>query len=361
MTQQILVGQGMPELIASTNAEGQTVIAVVANGYDISEPRLSTCGRFEVSPAAHGLTDEQAATLESLNRLLGEITQAAYREVTSRVKAAINVQGSRMADLFFGKPEDREPLRRAAASYILAELREQARVPGEPQQETSGSDTKAQPAGDVVVTWDERRARILAVTRQDADGQILSVIAEAPAQADRYLLTMEGDVEPVLEGPFASDELRLARARERRAESDDDGVYRLDVSAGAIVEVEAFTGAEIEEDELSASILLDLVNGYGGIRRLKIDGGLEHFTFQWGSDEVVVSPEWGAELARKVRSDLVIVDSMTSEIVLTRQAAMATLSIHDWYAQTKAKGIDLRYEDWAAQTVSTMPVFAKEN
>jgi hypothetical protein len=36
--------------------------------------------------------------------------------------------------------------------------------------------------GDVVVTWDEARTRILAVTRQDDEHRILSVIAEAPAQ-----------------------------------------------------------------------------------------------------------------------------------------------------------------------------------
>ena len=36
--------------------------------------------------------------------------------------------------------------------------------------------------GDVVVTWDEAKTRIVAVTRQDAEGRVLSVIAEAPAQ-----------------------------------------------------------------------------------------------------------------------------------------------------------------------------------
>ncbi|MFA9439448.1 hypothetical protein ACDA63_07405 [Uliginosibacterium sp. sgz301328] len=35
--------------------------------------------------------------------------------------------------------------------------------------------------GEVVVTWDQGRTRIIAVTRQDDEGKILSVIAEAPA------------------------------------------------------------------------------------------------------------------------------------------------------------------------------------
>jgi hypothetical protein len=35
----------------------------------------------------------------------------------------------------------------------------------------------------VVVTWDEAHTRIVAVTRQDCDGQIVKVIAEAPASS----------------------------------------------------------------------------------------------------------------------------------------------------------------------------------
>lgn len=41
--------------------------------------------------------------------------------------------------------------------------------------------TAPQPQGDVVVTWDHDRTRILAVTRQNDDHQIVEVIAEAPA------------------------------------------------------------------------------------------------------------------------------------------------------------------------------------
>lgn len=36
------------------------------------------------------------------------------------------------------------------------------------------------PEGDVVVTWDESQTRILAVTRQDDEGRVLSVLAAAP-------------------------------------------------------------------------------------------------------------------------------------------------------------------------------------
>lgn len=46
------------------------------------------------------------------------------------------------------------------------------------------AEAKPAPAeGDVVVTWDQDRTRILAVTRQDDEGRIISVIAKAPAPA----------------------------------------------------------------------------------------------------------------------------------------------------------------------------------
>lgn len=38
---------------------------------------------------------------------------------------------------------------------------------------------QAQPDGEIVVTWDESQTKIIAVTRQDEDGKVLSVIAEA--------------------------------------------------------------------------------------------------------------------------------------------------------------------------------------
>jgi len=52
--------------------------------------------------------------------------------------------------------------------------------------EPSQAAPQADKAGDVVVTWNESRTRIMAVTRQDEDGRVLKVIAEAPPvpQAD---------------------------------------------------------------------------------------------------------------------------------------------------------------------------------
>jgi len=74
---------------------------------------------------------------------------------------------------------------------------------------------------------------------------------------DLWLLIVEGDVEPRLEGPFLNDGLRLDRARELRDKSEDDGLYRLDINYPSprtvpdVIKpcVESFSGAELEMDE----------------------------------------------------------------------------------------------------------------
>lgn len=321
----------MPPLIRSKNAEGKTVIAIVAKGFEISEPRLSTCGRISVSPADYGLSDAQADELDRLNRLLEQTTEAMYDTAIAQVARALDVKTRRMANLFFAEPESREPMRQQLASYILAEQRNRKQ-----QSDDSSPDPQHAAAGEIVVTWDERRTRILAVTRQDPEGHILSVIAQAPSGNDQYLLIMEGDVEPVLQGPFRTDEERLARAQAQRAKSDEDGVYRIDVSAGASIDVTAFTGAEIEDDELTGSLINDLIHGNGGICRLKIAGGIDEFMFQWCGDEIIVSQQMASKLARAVGSDLVIVDSMTCETLMTRKRAEETQAKEDWPVHAKA-------------------------
>lgn len=71
--------------------------------------------------------------------------------------------------------------------------------------------------------------------------------------ADRYLLWTEGDVDPSLHGPYHSDEARVEAARRfRDGPAKEDGLYRLDVTCGAKVLVNAFTGEELESSQVTA-------------------------------------------------------------------------------------------------------------
>lgn len=67
----------------------------------------------------------------------------------------------------------------------------------------------------------------------------------------RYLIVVEDDVEPFLEGPFESDEARVLKATEHRQETQDDGLYRLDIHApeGVEIEVASFMNCELLDSE----------------------------------------------------------------------------------------------------------------
>lgn len=82
------------------------------------------------------------------------------------------------------------------------------------------------------------------------DDWVVAELAEprdGPNPMDLYLVVVEGDVDPSIEGPFPDDEARLATARRLREQSED-GVYRLDVTTGAKVAVDCFSGGEIDGD-----------------------------------------------------------------------------------------------------------------
>jgi hypothetical protein len=51
------------ELIQTTDIEGALVWAYVINDMEITNPYLSECGRFDVTPDYYGLTVEQANRL----------------------------------------------------------------------------------------------------------------------------------------------------------------------------------------------------------------------------------------------------------------------------------------------------------
>ena len=63
----------------------------------------------------------------------------------------------------------------------------------------------------------------------------------------RWLVVVDGDVEPRLEGPFKSDRLRVVAAREHRRNDREErnGLYRLDVSATGTPRISSFVSREL--------------------------------------------------------------------------------------------------------------------
>jgi hypothetical protein len=74
-----------------------------------------------------------------------------------------------------------------------------------------------------------------------------SKLLDGQPVSELYLLQIHGDVEPQVLGPFDSYEMRLAAAREIRAEQPDcpDGLYMVN----GFATVEAFSGGEMEIEE----------------------------------------------------------------------------------------------------------------
>lgn len=64
----------------------------------------------------------------------------------------------------------------------------------------------------------------------------------------RYLVVVEDDVEPSLEGPFRSERKRVSAAREHRAKDVEkkDGLFRLDISTSGSPLIFHFVAWELD-------------------------------------------------------------------------------------------------------------------
>ena len=106
--------------------------------------------------------------------------------------------------------------------------------------------------------WCHECAAVLPATAAEEaaeDGrQILREVRDTsgprPATKPAYhLLSIHGDVEPELH-EYATEAERLEAAQDyRRAHGDEDGLFRVDVTADGRVAVDPFSGAELEADE----------------------------------------------------------------------------------------------------------------
>jgi hypothetical protein len=102
-------------------------------------------------------------------------------------------------------------------------------------------------------------------TALQIDVSVADMALYATRVRSRHLLVLWGDVELEIQGPYASEEERVAAASEIRADSDDDGVHWLDLveldgvimphggdwSGGAFAGDEADNEADNEADDAS--------------------------------------------------------------------------------------------------------------
>lgn len=118
--------------------------------------------------------------------VLGAVPQPSAEAVRDAARMEAFEEAANTATGFLvGDPLAGIPLRNPMTHEIAAAIRALKSAPPQPAEQ-------ADECGDVVVTWDEDRTRILAVTRQDEDGRVLKIIALVPPgppaeQPDEYM------------------------------------------------------------------------------------------------------------------------------------------------------------------------------
>ena len=89
----------------------------------------------------------------------------------------------------------------------------------------------------------------VAIDHMERDAGAQSERGPRPPEWRLHLLSIMGDVEPALSGPYQDEDERLDAARDyRRAHGPEDGLYRLDVDVNSgNVRVDGFSGSELAD------------------------------------------------------------------------------------------------------------------
>ena len=162
---------------------------------------------------------------------------------------ASNLSWERVDRLLSLRPDDTFGLIRGRVDSLHAALRMLSYQPAGPVDPSSQSDDEILRRVRVLRDTAERHGD--AVTMCQCD-EVLERAGDVQQQlaplGGLWLLVIEGDVEPSVDGPYRTEEARTNAARVHRSTfGDGDGLYRLDV--GDVASVSNFTGDELEPDD----------------------------------------------------------------------------------------------------------------
>jgi hypothetical protein len=192
----------------------------------------------------------------------------------------------------------------------------------------------------------------------DADQETISSLADqsykpsyvfnGESDTDHYLVVMEGDISPELNGPYESDAQRVIAAQTYRVDhGDDDGLYRLNVPKGAPVKIGQFAGAEVNGgvfDEFINSVISAMLNGETPIQRLHVHGA-KHFTVFVAGDEVVVDDALLTALSECFCSPIVEFTNGPCDYLVPQTLARAAMH-QQWSELSKAGHTQVPFEEW---------------
>lgn len=105
-----------------SDSDDRWLLALSINGMAICYPRMSDCGRFDVDPSVHGLTEQQADMLDAINSALDEAIQAGLNEACRKVQEACGVEFGDEAAMFFSDSKRVKAFGEPLAEYMAHEL-----------------------------------------------------------------------------------------------------------------------------------------------------------------------------------------------------------------------------------------------
>lgn len=104
---------------------GLAVFGFEHDGMFIHDPFVSDCGRFEVDPVqTYGIAQDEAEALRTLNRALGDATDAAVDAACKSAQKSMGIVSGDSASRFFSDEDARRNFSKGVADYIQFELRQ---------------------------------------------------------------------------------------------------------------------------------------------------------------------------------------------------------------------------------------------
>ena len=167
------------------------------------------------------------------------------------------------------------------------------------------------------------------------------------------MLVVQQDVNALRVGPFSNSDDRDAAARAHRKEfGEDDGLYRMQVSAEGVVEVGDFGGDELEDPSLTREVVSRF---HAGERVISRPASTSCFMLDMGDGEQPVSMDLIADIEGLSYETLMIVQEGNTEFVLPPSKARDFYKEADWLNAALNKETRMGFCDWVSVKVGEPP------
>ncbi len=285
-------------------------IAYSYNDMTMTDPSRSQCGRFDVDVEDNGLTPAQAVAFERLNKAIDVAVESMLNTGALIIQNHLGVTTGDVAGMVLTDEKLGDFLRTKMAEYAVHEVVRSKKIDPEEADIYAGSDPETQ-------------------------------------DVDRYLLVLHGDVEPELIGPMADEKSRRIEAARFHKQTPEDGAYRINVTKGASLSIEAFSGYELmSEDQLMIDLAHQMALRPGCIEKINADD-LGYFVAQCQGEDLIVTKDMICELEGILEEELYVMPGKATDRIMGEGALCRRQTREMWLAAVKDKLTSDGFEQWA--------------